>query len=96
VANGIVYAISGGQLYAVDAATGATRWTFSGDGQLSYPPVVTRGYVYVASTSVVYAVKPTTLIAVWKATPGGWLSVAGGNLYVAQANGTLSAYPLAH
>jgi outer membrane protein assembly factor BamB len=95
VANGIVYAISGGQLYAIDAATGATMWTFSGDGQLSYPPVVTRGYVYVASTGVVYAVKPTTLIAVWKATPGGWLSVAGGKLYVAQPDGTLSAYALA-
>jgi outer membrane protein assembly factor BamB len=96
VANGIVYAVSGGQLYGIDAATGATLWTFSGDGELSYPPVVTRGYVYVASMNVVYALKPKTLIAVWKAAPGGWLSVAGGNLYVAQPNGILSAYPLAH
>ena len=96
VANGAVYAISGGQLFAIDAGSGARLWAFPGDGQLSYPPVVAGDYVYVASTSVAYAVKISTQVAAWKATPGGWLSIAGGKLYVAQPNGTLSAYTLAH
>jgi len=77
-------------------AAGATLWTFSGDGQLSYPPVIASGYVYVASANVVYAVKPTTTVSPWKGTPGGWLSIAGGKLHVAQSNGALSAYPLGH
>jgi hypothetical protein len=96
VANGVVYAISGGQLKAVDASTGMLLWTSAGDGDLSYPPVVAGDYVYVASTNVVLAVKRSSQVAVWKATPGGWLSIAGGQLYVAQSNGTLSAYTLAH
>ena len=89
-------AISDGQLRATDAGSGAFLWTFPGDGVLSYPPVVAGNYVYVASMNVAYAVKPSTQIAGWKGTPGGWLSVAGGNLYVAQPNGTLSAYTLGH
>jgi len=96
VANGMVYATSGGQLRAVNASTGMALWSFAGDGQLSYPPVVAGDYVYVASAGVAYAVKISTQVATWKATPGGWLSIAGGKLYIAQSSGTLSAYTLAH
>lgn len=96
VANGVVYAISGGQLRATDANGGTMLWTFAGDNQLSYPPVVTNNHVYVASTTTAFALKPSTQVGVWKTSPGGWLSIAGGQLYVAQSNGTLSAYTLAH
>jgi hypothetical protein len=96
VANGVVYAISGGQLRATDANTGTVLWTFVGDSQLSYPPAIAGDYVYVASATTAYAVKISTQVAAWKATPGGWLSIAAGQLYVAQPNGTLSAYTLAH
>lgn len=96
VANGVVYAISGRQLSAIDASTGAVLWTFPGDGQLGYPPAIAGDYVYVAGRRTAYALKASTQVAVWKTTPGGWLSIAGGKFYVAQPNGTLSAYTLAH
>ncbi len=96
VAGGVVYAIAGGQLRAIDASSGMDLGAFVGDGALSYPPVVAGDYVYVASVDVVYAVKRSTLVAAWKSAPGGWLSIAGGRLYVAQPEGTLSAYTLAH
>ena len=98
VANGVVYAISGGQLRAIDASTGAVLWTLrrrqrSSAIRRSSPA---PAYVYVASAANVYAVKTSTQAAAWKATPGGWLSIAGGKLYVAQSNGRLSAYTLGH
>jgi outer membrane protein assembly factor BamB len=95
VANGVVYAISDRQLHAINATSGAELWTFPGDGQLGYPPAVAGDYVYVAGRSTAYALKVSTQAAAWKA-PGGWLSIAGGKLYVAQPNGTLSAYTLGH
>jgi len=49
VANGVVYVISGGDLYAWNAATGVPRWTFTlpadNDGTTS-SPVVSNGVVY--------------------------------------------------
>jgi outer membrane protein assembly factor BamB len=96
VAGGVVYAVSGGKLVANDAGTGAALWTFAADGALSYPPVVAGRWVYAASANNVYAVDTTTGQVAWASAPGGWLSIAGGGLYVAQANGTLAAYNLSH
>jgi outer membrane protein assembly factor BamB len=91
-----VFAISGGQLRANDAGTGAILWTFAADSALSYPPVVAGHFVYVASVGHVYAVDTTTQQMVWMDEPGGWLSIAAGQLYVAQSNGTLAAHALTH
>jgi len=94
VANGVVYTVSGGQLRANDAATGNILWTFAGDSKLSFPPAVAGSFVYVASSSNAYAFETVARQMVWSTTPGGWISIAGGNVYVAQANGTLAAYAL--
>jgi outer membrane protein assembly factor BamB len=98
VANGVVYAISGGQLRATDANTGSVLWTFAGDSALSYPPVLAGAgqFVYVASAANVYAVKTSTQATAWSSQPGGWLSIAAGQLYVAQSDGRLAAYALSH
>lgn len=95
VADGVVYAISGGQLRANDAATGTVLWTFAADSALKYPPVVAAGHVYVASDASVFAVELATQDQVWKDTPGGWLSIARGQLLVAAQDGTLVAWSLA-
>jgi outer membrane protein assembly factor BamB len=94
VAEGVVYAIDGGGLSAVDGATGAALFTFPGDGALSYPPVVANGVVYVASASNVYAIDTATHAQVWTAAVGGWLSLASGHLLVASPGGTLYGFAL--
>ena len=94
VANGVVYTVSGGQLRANDAATGKILWTFAGDSALSFPPAVAGTFVYVASSANAYAFDTVAQQMVWSTTPGGWISIAGGQVYVAQANGTLAAYAL--
>jgi len=91
VAAGVVYSTAGGQLRANDAMTGSLLWTFAGDSALSYPPVVAAGYVYVASDAHTYAVDSATQTQAWANTPGGWLSIAGGQLLAAGNTGTLVA-----
>lgn len=94
VANGVVYAIFGGQLRALDAATGAVRWTFTADGALDHPPVVAGRFVYAASETNLFAIDTQTQTSAWTALESGWLAIAGGKLYVARADGTLVAYAL--
>jgi hypothetical protein len=50
----------------------------------------------VASAANVYAVKTSTQATAWSSQPGGWLSIAAGQLYVAQSDGRLAAYALSH
>ena len=95
IADGVVYAVSGGALIAVSASTGATSSEFAGDAALSYPPVLANGFAYVSSASNVYAVSTVSLQQVWTAPVGGWLSVASGHLLVAGADGVLHGFALA-
>jgi hypothetical protein len=94
LADGVVYAISGGELVASDAATGAPSSTFAGDMALSYPPIVANEFVYVSSDQNVYAVDRTTDTQVWSAPVGGWLSIASGHLLVASSDGSLHGFTL--
>jgi outer membrane protein assembly factor BamB len=96
VANGVVYAVSGGSLMANDATTGALLWSFAGDMQLSYPPIVANGFVYVSSGASVFAVDLGTHTQAWSAPAGGWLSIASGTLLAAGADGILRAFVLSH
>jgi outer membrane protein assembly factor BamB len=95
IADGVLYALSfDGTLSALDAASGSVLWAFPGDGALSYPPVIAGHYVYVASDANVYAVDTATHQQVWTGAPGGWLSIANAQLYVARADGTLDAWQM--
>lgn len=58
-------------LVAVDAATGQSRWTQPGDGQLAGPPVVSGDVAYIASgTANVFGYSTTTGQQVWSAPLG--------------------------
>lgn len=94
VANGVVYSLSAGHLRANDAESGEVLWTFTGDSKLEYPPVVVGNTIFASSADTVYAVDASTHDSVWSAEPGGWLSVAAGDVFVAQVDGTLAAYAL--
>jgi hypothetical protein len=65
-----------------------------GDGDLTYPPIVAAGVVYVSSASNTFAVSTSTRGPLWTAGFGGWLSVASGTLMVASPNGTLHGFAL--
>jgi outer membrane protein assembly factor BamB len=93
VADGAVYAVNE-QLNVFDLANGNMLWSFVGDGQLDWNPVVTQKYVYVASYHNTYVVDRITHQVVWQTNVGGYLTVANGFLYIAtnDTNPELRAY----
>ncbi len=96
-ANGQVFGIGNQNLRVLDAVSGTLLWTFAGDGKLTYPPAVANGFVYVASDANTYAIDLNTRAQVWTTATGGWLSIAGGDLFIAQPTspgGALSAFNL--
>jgi len=83
------------RLEALDAATGALRWSFDGDGALRFAPVIAAGHLYVASGAAAFAVDLSTHQQVWTAPTGGELTVGTGMLFVNDtAHGVLYAYRL--
>jgi hypothetical protein len=94
VAGGSVYAISAGILRSLNAATGAFQWSFAGDTALNHPPVIAGDHVFVSSDANVYAVRISDGVQEWTSPIGGWISVAGGKLFVSRPNGVLTAYTL--
>lgn len=72
VANGVVYIGSGDQnVYALDAATGALRWTFATGDVVHASPAVSNGVVYIGSWDRnVYAIDATTGRERWRYTTG--------------------------
>lgn len=67
VANGIVYANGGdNQVYAFNAQTGATLWTYNPHSGLDSLPTVANGIVYIAADNgVISALNATTGALVW-------------------------------
>jgi eukaryotic-like serine/threonine-protein kinase len=60
------------RVYALDAATGATRWTTTTGGRVLDPPAVADGVVYVrARDGNAYALDAATGAIIWTASIGG-------------------------
>ncbi len=58
-------------LEARDITTGALKWSFTGDGTLSSPPIVVNGVVYVGSTGgKLFAVDENSGINLWSGNVG--------------------------
>jgi outer membrane protein assembly factor BamB len=96
VANGVAYVGSGdGNLYALDAATGALKWNYS-YGPFRSSPAVANGLVYIGSNdNKLYALDATTGTLKWSYATGGEIGsspvVANGLVYVGSDDGKLYA-----
>jgi outer membrane protein assembly factor BamB len=95
-----MYTVYNGNLIAVDPSGSPNRWTFS-NGSLVTAPVVSRGVVFVGSSSgTVYGVSTTSGTQVWSGTAGSTIvgpdeqnadvlvgmAIGGGLLVVPAAN----------
>jgi outer membrane protein assembly factor BamB len=104
VANGVVYVGSGafgspGNLYALNATTGALLWSYTTGYMLVSSPAVANGAVYVGSTdNNVYALNAKTGALLWRYTTGGSVgsspSVANGVVYVGSDDYKVYAFGL--
>lgn len=92
VADGVVYALDGDTLRAVDAGTHAVRWSFTAKEDLVGAPIVTAGNVYVATPARTWLLDRATGGQVATLPRGGWLTLANRQLYVAQPDGRLAVY----
>jgi outer membrane protein assembly factor BamB len=92
VADGLVFATAfapdsadGAGLYAVDAATGQVRWTFTGSAEIVSEPVVGDGVVLVVDLPRVWALDAATGAERWQVQgtgSGGGAAVVGGVAYL--------------
>jgi len=83
VADGTVYACSGNNLYALDAATGDEQWVQ--EGVAGGMPTVVDGAIYFATGERIVARSVTDGTELWESPVGlaGPVAVANGTLYVA-------------
>jgi uncharacterized repeat protein (TIGR01451 family) len=99
VANGVVYVGSqddyrvsiGGNVYALNASTGAKLWSFATGDTVFSSPAVANGVVYVGSfDGNVYALNASTGAKLWSFQTGYYVSsspaVANGVVYIGAGN----------
>jgi outer membrane protein assembly factor BamB len=103
VANRVVYVGSmDGDVYALDASTGALLWTYSTGSQseVTSSPAVANGVVYVGSgtysyPSYVFALNASTGALLWSYLTGNWVfsspAVVNGVVYVGSYDGNVYA-----
>src|SRR5262249_28162523 len=71
VVNGVVYFGSDdGNVYALNASTGALLWRFAAVGQVESSPAVVNGVVYVGTGDHVYALNASTGTKIWSYNTG--------------------------
>jgi outer membrane protein assembly factor BamB len=97
-ANGVVYADSGGNVYALDASTGHQLWRFTTRSYVDSFPAVANGVVYAGYYNHnVYALNASTGAKLWSYA-GGFFGtdpvVANGVIYIGSGNGPVDAFGL--
>jgi outer membrane protein assembly factor BamB len=98
VANGVVYIGSGdGNVYALNARTGAKRWSYPTGVSVASSPAVANGVVYIASgDGNVYALNARTGAKLWSYPTGNFVdsspAVANGVVYVGSTDGNVYAF----
>ncbi len=92
VSKGVIYAVNGGRVVALDEASGNELWGWSSPrGTPKSPMIVTDSHVFVSTADAVYAVDLLSQDAAWSYPAGGSLALGDENLYIAQSNGILTA-----
>jgi outer membrane protein assembly factor BamB len=97
VADGLVFiGDDNGNIYALDAATGALRWKIDTKSSVVSRPAVVGGTVYVGSeNNYVYALNAATGAIRWSRRTGGQVNsspaLSGGTLYVGSDDGKVYA-----
>lgn len=98
VAGGTVYVVNYDRIEARSETDGALLWDWqvpAGAGTLGATLALTDNLLFASTESHTYALDLQGRTAVWSYPAGGRLSISSpGILYVAQANGTLSAIAL--
>jgi outer membrane protein assembly factor BamB len=66
VSDGLVYIGGGKELYALDAASGETRWEYSGTDYVASSATVGNGRVFISNATTILALDQHTGTLIWK------------------------------
>jgi outer membrane protein assembly factor BamB len=93
IREGVVFAIDGGALFAVDQDTGDTLWSWSAPGgdALVSQIIVTDSHLFVRSDTTTYAVELLSRQSQWSHPGAGEMALGNETLYISQTDGTLTA-----
>jgi outer membrane protein assembly factor BamB len=97
VAGSVLYVVNGDRVEARSERDGALLWNWqvpARAGTLGGTLALTDNLLFASTESRTYALDLQGRTAVWSYPAGGRLSISQGILYIAQANGTLSAVAL--
>jgi len=91
VANGLVYSGAfDGNIYALNASTGARLWSYTTGGFVASSPAVANGVVYAGSADGnMYALNASTGAKLWSSTISDPVTAAAGESSVVVANGVV-------
>ncbi len=93
--NGRVYVVEGGDVLAVDAATGERLWRWNPPRPIQYPILVLADRLLVATDKKTHMLDIETQTTVWEYPLAGHLSVdEDGALYIANPDGAIAALRL--
>jgi PQQ-like domain len=92
VAHDRIYAVNGGRLVVLDELTHGELWSWQApEGGIVGPMIVTETHLIASTAQSVHAVDLVTHDSVWSHPVSGHLALADGTLYVAGADGVLTA-----
>ena len=90
--GGVIYAIDGGRLVAINEQTHADLWSWQPPGGgLAGALIVTDSHVLVSTPTTTYAVSLASHASEWSYGAGGALALADNSLYIATSGGMLHA-----
>jgi PQQ-like domain len=92
VAKGVVYAINGGALEARNESDGAVRWRWvPPSGAATEHVIVTDTHALVRTATATYAIELLSGQSVWSIGVAGSMAIGDETLYIASANGVVTA-----
>ena len=92
VARGVIYAIDGGQLVALNELGGTERWRWQPPlGSLDGAMIVTNSHVLASTEFATYAIDLRSHQDVWSYPAAGQLALADGAILIADSQGALTA-----
>ncbi len=91
--DGTLYASSAGaEVYAIDAASGQARWTFTLDGPMWVPPRVAGGVVAVHDPDALYALDAATGQLRWSSEFADVIGAGNGTVLASVSGQTMTAF----
>lgn len=93
LANGVIYAVRHGDLFAVNETTGSVSWFVAtgSDSLTGHTPLITNNLIFVSGNLNTYALDRSTHNVVWQYPAAGRLAINEDELFIVSPDSTVHA-----